>query len=799
MIKMTKIIGIDLGTSNSAAAVVMGGKPTIIPAAEGATVGGKAFPSVVAFTKDGELLVGEPARRQAVTNPDNTIVAAKRKMGSDETFKILDKQYKPQQISAFILQKIKKDAEAFVGEPIEKVVITVPAYFDDNQRQATKDAGTIAGLDVVRIINEPTAASLAFGLDKAKEDMKILVFDFGGGTLDVTIMEMGGGVFEVLSTSGDTKLGGTDMDKVLIDYVVDEFKKKEGVDLTSDSTAMTRIREACEKAKIELSTVMETDVNLPFIAHDPSAGAKNLELRITRAKLDELIEPIVDRCKPSILKALEDAKLSNSDINKIVMVGGPTRIPLVKKFVSEVVGQETESGVDPMEAVAMGAAIQAGIIAGDVTSDIVLLDVTPLTLGIETLGGVREPLIERNTTIPTSKSKVFTTAADNQTAVTIHVVQGERPMATDNVSLGSFNLTDLPPAPRGVPQIEVKFDIDANGIINVTAKDLGTQKEAKITIESNSKLSPEEIEKLKEDAEKFSDEDKVKKEKIDLKNEAESYIYTTEKLVNHDLKDKISQEQGIKITDAVKEVKEVLDKEPSELKPKLEALQSLVNEVTTEWPIDYFAWRTRQFLGTVDSFNISTVEFDSWYDSLKVRSKEVKDTLARFDAKSQFNLAAQLGTIGYRDEAMLLLEPIELRGHKNLAQLFELSRLYEQIGEHYHAFKMSKKVVIVGAGPAGWAAAWGGCCWGLGVSLGYPPRHGPPAVPPRAVRAACCGGQGRLAGQSGQRPGRRMAGWAVGPAVTVLRAAAGRTRRGRGSLHPTRGSCGLVRAPACRC
>ncbi|MGY5148987.1 MAG: molecular chaperone DnaK [Candidatus Nitrosopumilus sp. bin_68KS] len=579
---MAKIIGIDLGTSNSAAAVVMGGKPTIIPAAEGSTVGGKAFPSVVAFSKDGDLLVGEPARRQAITNPDRTIVAAKRKMGTDYTFKILDKEYKPQQISSFILQKIKKDAEAFIGEPVEKAVITVPAYFDDNQRQATKDAGTIAGLDVVRIINEPTAASLAFGLDKAKEDMKILVFDFGGGTLDVTIMEMGGGVFEVMSTSGDTQLGGTDMDKVLIDFIVDEFKKKEGVDLSQDTTAMTRIREASEKAKIELSTVMETDINLPFIAQDPSTGAKNLELRLTRAKLDELIEPIVERCKPSILKALEDAKLSNSDINKIVMVGGPTRIPLVKKFVSGIIGKETESGVDPMEAVAMGAAIQAGIIAGDVTSDIVLLDVTPLTLGIETLGGVREPLIERNTTIPTSKSKVFTTAADNQTAVTIHVVQGERPMATDNVSLGSFNLTDLPPAPRGIPQIEVKFDIDANGIINVTAKDLGTQKEAKITIESTSKLSKEEIEKLKEDAEKFSDEDKKKKEKIDLRNEAESYIYTTEKLVNHDLKDKISQEQGIKITDAVKEVKEVLDKEPNELKPKLEALQSLVNEVTTE-------------------------------------------------------------------------------------------------------------------------------------------------------------------------------------------------------------------------
>ncbi|MEK0346984.1 MAG: molecular chaperone DnaK [Nitrosopumilus sp.] len=579
---MAKVIGIDLGTSNSAAAVIMGGKPTIIPAAEGATVGGKAFPSVVAFTKDGELLVGEPARRQAVTNPDNTILAAKRKMGSDHTFKIQDKEYKPQQISAFILQKIKRDAEAFVGESVEKAVITVPAYFDDNQRQATKDAGTIAGLDVVRIINEPTAASLAFGLDKAKEDMKILVFDFGGGTLDVTIMEMGGGVFEVLSTSGDTQLGGTDMDKILIDYIIDEFKKKEGIDLSKDTTATARIREAAEKAKIELSTVMETDVTLPFIAQDSSTGAKNLELRITRAKLDELILPIVERCKPSIVKAFEDAKLPHSDINKIVMVGGPTRMPLVRKMVGEVVGKEPESGVDPMEAVAMGAAIQAGIIAGDVTSDIVLLDVTPLTLGIETLGGVREPLIERNTTIPTSKSKVFTTAADNQTSVTIHVVQGERPMASDNVSLGSFNLTDVPPAPRGIPQIDVKFDIDANGIINVTAKDLGTQKEAKITIESSSKLSKEEIEKLKEDAKKFSEEDEKKKEKIDLKNEAESYIYTTEKLVNHDLKDKISQEQGIKITDAVKEVKEVLDKEPDELKPKLEALQSIVSEVTTE-------------------------------------------------------------------------------------------------------------------------------------------------------------------------------------------------------------------------
>ena len=578
---MAKVIGIDLGTSNSAAAVMMGGKPTIIPAAEGATVGGKAFPSVVAFSKDGELLVGEPARRQAVTNPDNTIREAKRKMGQDYAFGIQGKDYKPQQISSFILQKIKKDAEAFVGEPIEKAVITVPAYFDDNQRQATKDAGTIAGLDVVRIINEPTAASLAFGLDKAGEDMKILVFDFGGGTLDVTIMEMGGGVFEVLSTSGDTQLGGADMDKALIDYIVDDFRKKEGIDLSLDHTAMTRVREAAEKAKIELSTVMETDVNLPFIANDPS-GAKNLELRLTRARLEDLVGPIIDRCRPSIEKALADASLQAADIAKIVMVGGPTRMPSVHKFVSDVIGRNAESGVDPMEAVSMGAAIQAGIIAGDVASEIVLLDVTPLTLGIETLGGVREPLIERNTTIPTSKSKTFTTAADNQTAVTIHVVQGERPMAADNVSLGSFNLADLPPAPRGTPQIEVKFDIDANGIINVTAKDIGTQKEAKITIESRTKLSDDEISRLREDAEKFADEDKAKREGVEVKNEAEGFVYSAEKMVNDTLKGKITQEQGIKVTDAIREVREALSGDAAALKAKLEALKALVNEVSAE-------------------------------------------------------------------------------------------------------------------------------------------------------------------------------------------------------------------------
>ena len=576
-----KIIGIDLGTSNSAAAVIQGGKPTLIPAAEGTTVAGKAFPSIVAFSKDGDLLVGEPARRQAVTNPDNTIREAKRKMGTEFTYKIQDKEYKPQQISAFILQKIKRDAEAFTGDSISKAVITVPAYFNDNQRQATKDAGTIAGLEVVRIINEPTAASLAFGLDKNKQDMKILVFDFGGGTLDVTIMEMGGGVFEVMSTSGDTQLGGSDMDKAIIDYVADEFRKKEGIDLSNDSTAMTRIKEGGEKAKIELSTVMETEINLPFIAQD-SSGAKNLEVKLTRAKLEDLVNPIVQRCKSSIEKAIEDAKISKTDITKIVLVGGPTRMPIVRKFVSETVEQEAESGVDPMEAVAFGAAVQAGIIAGDVTSDIVLLDVTPLTLGIETLGGVREPIIERNTTIPTSKDKTFTTAADSQTAVTINVVQGERPMVADNVSLGSFNLTEIPPAPRGVPQINVKFDIDANGIINVTAKDLGTGKDAKITIESSSKMSEEDVEKMKTDAEKFAEEDKKKKEEVDIKNEAESFIYTTEKLVNQDLKDKIPQEKGIKITDAIKDLKESLTQSSDQIKSKLEALKTIVNEVTTE-------------------------------------------------------------------------------------------------------------------------------------------------------------------------------------------------------------------------
>ncbi|HKO41481.1 MAG TPA: molecular chaperone DnaK, partial [Nitrososphaeraceae archaeon] len=486
---MGKIIGIDLGTSNSAAAAMIGGKPTIIQAAEGASVGGKAFPSVVAFTNTGELLVGEPARRQMISNPEGTVYAAKRKMGTDFKFNVRGKSYTPQQISSFILQKIKKDAEAFLGDTVDRAVITVPAYFNDNQRQATKDAGDIAGLQVVRIINEPTAASLAYGLDKIQKDLKIMVFDFGGGTLDVTIMEMGGGVFQVKSTSGDTQLGGTDMDNAIIEYILQEFKQQTGLDVRNDKAAMMRIREAAEKSKIELSNLVSTEINLPFLAYDPSTGPKNLIINLTRSKLEELLRPIVEKTKNPMQQAIQDAKLTPAEIDKIIMVGGPTRMPIVRQFVATIMGKEPERGVDPMEAVALGAAIQGAIIAGDISSDILLVDVTPLTLGLEVLGGLKEALIERNTTIPTKKSKVFTTAADYQSAVTIHVVQGERPMAADCVSLGTFNLTGIPPAPRGVPQIEVTFDIDANGILNVTAKDLGTSKEAKITITATTKLS----------------------------------------------------------------------------------------------------------------------------------------------------------------------------------------------------------------------------------------------------------------------------------------------------------------------
>ena len=571
-----KIIGIDLGTQNSAASVLQAGRPTIVPSAEGASLYGKAFPSFVAFTKDGTVLVGEPARRQAVSNPDGTVYGAKRKMGTSFKYHVHGKEYSPQQISAFILQKIKRDAEEFLGEKVNKAVITVPAYFDDNQRQATKDAGQIAGLEVVRIINEPTSAALAHGLDKQDKDSKILVFDLGAGTLDVTIMELGDGVFEVKSTSGDTQLGGHDMDGAIINHVVKEFSREHGIDLNDDKTAIQRIREASEKAKIELSTVNESEINLPFIH-----GQKNLHLNLTRAKLEELIDPIVARCKKPLMQAIKDAKLEPKEIHKIILVGGPTRMPVIRNFVENILGRKAERGIDPMECVANGAAIQGGVLSGEV-KDILLLDVTPLTLGIETLGGIKTALIQRNTTIPTKKSQTFSTAEDNQGAVTIHVLQGEREMASDNKSLGRFDLMGIPPAPRGIPQIEVTFDIDASGIIHVSAKDLGTNKEQKIRITAENKLSEKEVERMRKDAEENAEEDKRKKEKVEIKNQADSLIYTIDKSLK-EFEGKISEEDIKEIKQEKEELKKKLEEENiDEIKSTMEKLNKKIHESSTK-------------------------------------------------------------------------------------------------------------------------------------------------------------------------------------------------------------------------
>jgi len=574
---MAKIIGIDLGTSNSAAAVLIGGKPTIIPSAEGNTLGGKAFPSVVAFTKDGQRLVGEPARRQAVSNPDRTITAIKRKMGTSYKVTIDRKDYTPQEISAMILRKIKEDASAYLGEEVTDAIITVPAYFNDNQRQATKDAGKIAGLNVRRLINEPTAAAVAYGLDKKNARLKIAVLDLGGGTFDVTIMEMDNQVFEVVSTAGDTQLGGTDMDRILVDYIVDEFKAKDGIDLRKDSMALQRVREAAEQAKIELSTSITTDINLPYITAT-NTGPKHLNLTITRAKLEQLIDPVLKRLEAPLIKALSDANIKKGEIDKVILVGGPTRMPSVLEKFENFLGTKPERSIDPMECVAMGAAVQGGVLTGEV-EDLLLLDVTPLSLGVETLGGVFTKLIERNTTIPTRKAEIFSTAADNQPAVEIHVLQGERPRAVDNITLGKFHLTGIPSAPRGVPQIEVTFDIDQNGILNVSAKDKGTGKSQSITITASTKVSENEINQKVREAERNAEDDKEFKELTEVKNQGEALIYQAEKLLNENTA--VIGDLKTKILGKISDLRSAMESEDiSRIKKAMEALQKSLHEVS---------------------------------------------------------------------------------------------------------------------------------------------------------------------------------------------------------------------------
>ena len=571
---MAKTIGIDLGTTNSVVAVMEGGKPTVIANAEGS----RTTPSIVGFAKNGERLVGQLAKRQAILNPDNTIISIKRHMGEDYKKNIDGKDYTPQEISAMILRKLADDASAYLGEKVTSAVITVPAYFNDAQRQATKDAGKIAGLDVLRIVNEPTAAALAYGLEKQTSE-KVLVFDLGGGTFDVSVLEIGDGVHEVLSTSGDTHLGGDDFDQKIIDWLCDEFKKTEGIDLRNDKQAMQRLTEAAEKAKCELSSVVQTNINLPFITAD-ATGPKHLDINLTRAKFEELSHDLLERCKTPVERAIKDAGISKSDLNEVVLVGGSTRIPAVQQLVKEYTGKEPNQSVNPDEVVAVGAAIQAGVLAGEV-KDIVLLDVTPLTLGIETLGGVMTPLVPRNTTIPVSKSQTFSTADDNQTAVDIHVLQGERPMASDNKSLGMFRLDGIPPAMKGMPQIEVTFDIDANGIVNVTAKDKATNKEQKITITNSSNLSDKDIDRMVKEAEMNAEADKKKKEEAEVKNNAQSLISAADRIVK-DFEGKISDSDKTKLEEQKKALKEALDtnKSNDELKKLSEDLQQTMYAIS---------------------------------------------------------------------------------------------------------------------------------------------------------------------------------------------------------------------------